>query len=197
MQIIGKDDESGGIDPNDSSEKHRTKEKKNNFVNECNIDNKNAELMKRAMLLFSKQKCSRGITSVSALRSLLKLKNMKESQRLCTILEKYGVLTKLGKGGRTTSYKIELSSPAFARVFSTMKVKGETDDDDSPTDCEGDIDAESAVTQLQIYYKMSTLRGIELVHTETSSQRSAEQEIMPMSSHRSISDQIIVSLSKV
>ena len=63
MQIIGKDDESEGIDPNDSSEKHSTKEKKNNYVNECNIDNKNAELMKRAMLLFSKQKCSRGITS--------------------------------------------------------------------------------------------------------------------------------------
>ena len=107
------------------------------------IDNKNAELMKRALLLFSKQKCSRGITSVSALRSLLKLKNMKESQRLCTILENYGVLTKLGKGGRTTSYKVELGSPAFARVFNALKVNCDADDDDSPTDCEDDSHAES------------------------------------------------------
>ena len=68
---------------------------------------------------------------------------MKESQRLCTILENYGVLTKLGKGGRTTSYKVELGSPAFARVFNALKVNCDADDDDSPTDCEDDIHAES------------------------------------------------------
>lgn len=143
MQILDKDDESQGIDARNSVRRRRDTQYLHDICGEGN----NAEVIQRALLIFSKQKRSKkrssGITSVSALRSLLKLKNMKESQQLCTFFERHGVLSSLGKSGRTTSYKIESDSSAFARLSRVMKMHGEADDDDSPTDCEDLTDVES------------------------------------------------------
>ena len=94
--------------------------------NDNNSFEKNSMLqssVEEAILLFNNRNTK--TVSVSSLRALLKLEDMKSSSELCNALAKHGILKKKVNKNRSTSYIIEKESMAYNQMLKKIQRKKE------------------------------------------------------------------------